>query len=126
LKGSGEKLTHKQELVIAALLTHATRADVARAAGVSEVTIWRWLKHPGMQTAYLAARRQVVSDAMAQLQAACSEAVQSLQAIIQDAEAPAGARVSAAKAVLELAIRAVETEDLDLRIAALQARQRPS
>jgi hypothetical protein len=39
---------------------------------------------------------------------------------MQDAEAPASARVSAAKAVLETAIKAVELEDLEARIVALE------
>jgi hypothetical protein len=42
---------------------------------------------------------------------------------MHDADATASARVSAAKAVLETAVKAVELEDLEARIAALEAAQ---
>ena len=41
--------------------------------------------------------------------------------VMRDAEAPASARVSAARAILETAIKAVELEDLEARIIALEA-----
>jgi hypothetical protein len=52
-------------------------------------------------------------------------AVETLEAIMQDSEAPASARVSAAKAVLEMAIKAVELEDLEARITALEQQAHP-
>jgi hypothetical protein len=42
---------------------------------------------------------------------------------MQDAEAPASARVSAAKTILETAVKAVEIEDLEARIMALETQQ---
>ena len=44
-----------------------------------------------------------------------------LEAIMQDATASASARVSAAKAVLETALKGVEVEDLAARMTALEA-----
>jgi hypothetical protein len=54
------------------------------------------------------------------LQQAASDAVTTLQGVMTDAETPAPARVTAAKAVLELALKAGEIEDLTARIEALE------
>jgi len=55
------------------------------------------------------------------VQQATSTAVQTLLAVMQDAAAPASARVSAAKAIFETAMKGIELEDLEARIAALEA-----
>jgi hypothetical protein len=49
------------------------------------------------------------------------EAVETLRSVMQDADAPASARGSAAKAILETAVKAGELEDLEARLAALEA-----
>ena len=56
-----------------------------------------------------------------QVQQATGEAVATLRKIMQAADAAASAKVSAAKTILETAIKAVELEDLEARIAALEA-----
>ena len=117
---SAGKLTRKQEALISALLTAPSLAAAAQQAGLSEVTAWRWLKDATFQAAYREARRAVVQHAITQVQQATGEAVETLRSVMQDAEAPASARVSAAKAVLETAIKAVELEDLEARIVALE------
>jgi hypothetical protein len=122
MKGAGEKLTRKQEVAIAALLTAPTIADAAYAASISEPTLWRWLQREDFQTAYRQARREAVSQAVAYLQRVAGEAVDTLRAVMQDAQKPASARVSAARAVLDLAIRGVELEDLEARMHVLELR----
>jgi hypothetical protein len=42
-----------------------------------------------------------------------------------DADSPVSARVTAAKAVLELAYKAVQIEDLDSRVVALEKKAQP-
>ena len=59
-------------------------------------------------------------QAVGQLQAACSVAVVALIDISQDVNSPASARVSAAKTVLELALKSVELEDLAVRVEELE------
>lgn len=115
------KLSRKQELAISALLTCPTILAAAQQCGLSEVTLYRWLKDTGFQSAYRDARREVVRQAIAQVQQATGQAVQTLQAVMQDTDAPASARVAAARTVLETALKAVELEDLDARLTALEA-----
>jgi hypothetical protein len=123
--GHGEKLSRKQDQVITALVTCASITEAAAQCGLADVTLRRWLKREPFQAAYREARRAVVQHAITQVQRATGEAVETLRRVMQDAEAPASARVSAAKAILETAVKAVEVEDLEARITALEAQGQP-
>ena len=120
MKGHGEKLSRNQERAISALLVHPTMTQAADAAGIGEVTLWRWLRIPTFKQQYRLARREAVSQAVGQLQAACSVAVVALTDISQDVKCPASARVSAARTVLEMALKGVELEDLAVRVEELE------
>ena len=127
MSGHGDKLSRKQEHGISALLLQPTLVDAATTIGVDERTLRRWLREHGQfQTAYRDARRAVVQHAIAQMQRATGEAVETLRNIMQDPEAPASARVSAAKAILDTAIKGIEIDDLEARIATLEAWGAPS
>lgn len=113
-------MTRKKEQAIAALLTKPTIPAAAEEVGVTAVTLWRWLQINEFQEAYRQARRDAVTQATAHLQKACSEAVVALRVIMRDDSAPASARVSAARAVLEMAMRSVEVEDVEHRLTELE------
>src|SRR5215470_18082856 len=119
--GHGEKLSRKQDQVITALVTCASITEAAAQCGLADVTLRRWLKQEPFQAAYRDARRAVVQHAIAQVQRATGEAVETLRSVMQDAEAPASARVSAAKAILETALKGIDIDDLEARLAALEA-----
>jgi hypothetical protein len=121
MSGHGEKLPRKQEVAISALLTCPSLGEAARRAKIGEYTLRRWLQDADFTEAYRQARRQVVQSAIVQIQVACGEAVQTLRVIMGNADAPASARVSAARTVLEMAVKAVELEDLEQRLTALEA-----
>jgi len=55
------------------------------------------------------------------VQQATGEAVETLRQVMQDPEAPASAKVSAARTIPETAVKAVELEDLEEWIAYLEA-----
>ncbi|MGO8683507.1 MAG: hypothetical protein ACLQUT_02845 [Thermoleophilia bacterium] len=60
---------------IAALLTAPTIADAARAAGVSEPTLWHWMQEPDFRREYQAAQQQALAArAAANLQTVVGEA----------------------------------------------------
>ena len=126
MKARGEKLSRKQELAIAALLTCSAINDAAKQCGIGEITLHRWLKDATFQANYREARRAVVQHAIAQVQQATGEAVATLRTVMQDSESPASARVSAAKAILETAVKGIDIDDLEVRIAALEALGEPS
>ncbi len=120
MKGHGEKHSRKKELAVGALITEPTISKAAQVAGIGEVTLWRWLQLPAFQDEYRKARREAVSHAVARLQRISGHAVEALSSVMSDTEAPASSRVSAAKAVLEFSFRAIELEDLEKRITALE------
>lgn len=120
MKGHGEKLSRKQEQAIAALLLQPTIGDAAKSIGVGEVTLWRWLKREDFQSAYMQAKKEAVAQAVARLQQITSKAVDTLQAIMEDVEAPASSRVTAARVVLETSLKAIELEDLAARVEQLE------
>ena len=100
VEGHGQKLTSKQETLIAALLTEPTYAAAAKKAGIGETTLYRWMKLPDFRAAYDEARRELVKSALRRLQAGTVEAVETLLHVARKAERDSD-RVRAAIAVLE-------------------------
>ncbi len=119
-KGHGEKASRKREIFIAYLLTEPNIREAAKKAGIGENTGWRWLQDPEFQKEYKEARREAVSQAIAQLQQATTQAVDTLKEVMADTEATPASRVTAAKTTLEMSLKAVEIEDLAQRIEALE------
>ena len=113
-------ISRKQDTAIGALLSQPTILAAAESVGVGESTLRRWLKDRDFLAAYRAARREAVSQAVGHLQGACSVAVLALTDISQDVNSPASARVSAARTVLDLALKGVELEDLAVRVEELE------
>ena len=73
-----------------------------------------------LQTAYREARRAAYAQASARLQQATGAAVSTLLKIMVDTNTPASTRVRAADSVLDHAKQAIEIEDIDVRVAALE------
>jgi hypothetical protein len=118
--GHGEKFTRKMEAAIIALMVEPTIPAAAKAAGVSYTSLWRWLQDPAFQIEYRKARRLALGQATAQLQQAASAAVKALKEIVEDTKAPASSRVMAARTVLEMGMKAIELEDMETRLAAVE------
>jgi transposase-like protein len=115
-------LTRKQDETIAVLLAVPTIAEAARQVGVGERTLFRWLHtDSAFQAAYREARRVAVQQAIARIQHATSTAVTTLEAVMRDSDKPSSSRVSAAKGMLELALKAIEFDDLEARVSAMEA-----
>ena len=93
----------KQQRALDLLLAgHATTA-VAAMVGVRRETIWRWTQDPAFAAEVSrrqAERRQAIHS---ELDAGVLEAVQMLRGLVADPEAPAGARVRAATALMDRA-----------------------
>jgi len=118
--GHGEKWSRKKDAAIVALVTEPTIADAAKKAGISHATLHRWLQIKDFKDAYREAKREAVSAAISRLQQTATEAVDALRDVMNDTVSPASARVSAARSILEIAIKAVELEDFERRLEALE------
>ena len=113
-------LTPKQHKCLAALLAEPTIAAAAARVHVGERTVHSWLLEPTFAEAYRMVRRQAVGQAISQLQQASSAAVGVLCAVMKNVDERGANRVAAARAVLEYATRAIELEDLETRLTALE------
>jgi hypothetical protein len=126
MTGHGTKFGRKQEEAIASLLVHRSIEDAARAAGVGYKTLLRWMEIPEFQARYLLARRKAVHQAIARLQQATGAASLTILKLMTDPNVPAAVKLRAAESVIDHAIKAVELEDIEVRLAALeQAAQKP-
>jgi len=121
MRGHGAKFSRKMEEAVAAMLTLRNVEEAARSVGVSTATLMRWQKEPEFQKAYREARRAAHGQSIARLQQATSAAVSTLLKVMVDANTPASTKVRAADSVLNHSAKAIELEDIEGRVAALEA-----
>jgi len=120
MKGHGTKYGRKQEAAIAAMLTQRNMEEAARAAGIGLTTLLRWSKLPEFEAAYREARRAAFGQSIARLQHASSAAVSTLLKVMVDPNSPASSRVRAADSVLDHTLKAIEIEDIEVRVSAIE------
>ena len=120
MAGHGTKFGRKKEEAIAALLSQRNVDDAARAAGIGTRTLLRWMKMPEFDAAYRQARRAAFGQSIARLQHGSSAAASTLLKVMVDASSPASCRLRAADSVLSHAAKAIEIEDIEARLSALE------
>ena len=118
MTGHGAKADRKREQAILALLAHPTIPEAARACGVSDKTLWRWLQDEEFRRSYREARRQVLEGAISNLQQATGEAAAALRRNLS-CGVPS-VEVRSALGIIEQAIKGAELLDLAERIATLE------
>ena len=119
--GHGTKQKRKLEEAVVAMLTQRNIEEAARSVGISTATLMRWQKLPEFQTAYREARRAAFGQAVARLQQGTSAAATTLLKTMIDPGTPASVRVRAAEAIFNHAAKAIEIEDIEARVSALEA-----
>jgi hypothetical protein len=108
------------EAAIAALLVRPSIEDAARVAGVGEKTIRRWRQEPQFKAEYRKTRREAVSQTTARLQQATGAAGATVLKLMTDPNVPAAVRLRAAECVLDRAIKSIELDDIEDRVAELE------
>ena len=119
MTGHGAKFHRKKEEAIVALLSHRTVDEAANAVGIATRTLLRWLQISEFRIEYLKARREVVCQGIARLQQATGAAGVTILKLMTDPNVPPAVRLRAAEAVFGLALKGVEVEDIEERVAAL-------
>lgn len=114
------ELTPKQMRAIEALLKEPTTAAAAKDAKISETTLWRWLQEPLFSAAYRTARGRLLEGTLTALQAASVRAVETLRNVLDDATAKPGEKISAARSILEYALKGREVLETEERLAYLE------
>jgi len=120
MTGHGAKFGRKQEEAIAALLTQRNTEEAAKAVGIAPQTLLRWLQIPEFDAEYRKAKRAAYGQSIARLQQAMSAAAATLMKVMVDPAAPHSTRVRAADSVLSHAAKAIEIEDVEARVSALE------
>ena len=121
MTGHGAKYGRKKEEAIAALLTQPSLEAAARSIGIAVKTLRIWLKVPEFHRSYLEARREVVSQANARMQQNSGFAATTLLKTMVSPEVPASVRIRAALCVMQIAQKSFQDEDLEMRLAAVEA-----
>lgn len=113
---------HKADAaILLALAVGATAEAAASHAGVSPSTVFRRLRDETFRRRLAEAKGELVQRTIARLSSASLEAVEALRGLLSaNGE---GTRLAAAKAVLELAIKAREAGELEARIERLEGQE---
>jgi hypothetical protein len=117
MKGHGAKLPRKQEAAIGALLSSRNIEEAAKTTGVSASTLRR-MRLPEFESDYLRARREGVTQAYARLQQNSNVAGTLLLKLLVGSKD--STKLQAAKCILELSRKALDTEDILLRLERLE------
>lgn len=110
----------KNEKIIVALLENPTIEMAAKAAEVSEATIYRRMSDPEFRKDYDGRRNQIVEAACGALQGKISGAVKVLAEIMEDPGVSPYNRVLAAGNILQYSMKTFEFLDIIPRIKALE------
>lgn len=114
------ELRPRQRRFVAAMLTARTVREAAAAVGVTERTGLKYLANPAVKRALGQALDDALGQATRQVVKAMTGALDTLEEIHQDLDAPAGSRVSAARAILDAGPKLREALDLAERVTALE------
>lgn len=106
-------MTPKKEKALAALLVCPTKDAAAKRAGITGRTMSIYIQDPEFQVAYRKAFGELVETATRQAQQCLHPALDTLRSVMQDTEQNGQVRVSAARSLLEYAMKLnYETEIL--------------
>lgn len=117
-RGTDEKLPRSTDAVIVALLANPKMKAAAKAAGVSESTLWRLLQDEEFQRKYRAAQNKVFDGSLGSLQGATAAAVDALKKNLT-CGVPS-AEIMAARTILDFTMKARELLDLSARLEELE------
>lgn len=103
----------RQQKALEALITYPTVREAAKQSGLSETSLYRYLRDDSeFKEAYREKKREIMRGTSNMIQQTAQTAIQTLIDVMQDFEAPAASRVSAAKAILDMSYATHRDEDV--------------
>jgi hypothetical protein len=111
-------LTAKQARVIPYLLGAPSMEEGCKRAGVSKVTVYGWLKEDVFRQELKLQRDELIRGALDSLKANVAKATETLVKLLASKSEPIRAR--AAEDIIEFAQKALEHEQLEKRVQALE------
>ena len=115
-------ISGRQRRFLTALMTSPTVKQAAAAAKVGERTAYKYLTLPAVRAELSRLQDDCLAQAARETMAAMSESLLVLRIIARDPGQPAGARVSAARAIRESGTRLAEQVILSDRVTALEVK----
>lgn len=115
-------LSSKQVKALEHLLVEPSVVAASKTSGISLSSMHRLLADPRFAAAYRDAQRRALQSSLAHIQAATVDAVRTLREVCNDAGQMASARVAAAKALLDGAMKATDFLETQARLAALEVK----
>ena len=120
MKGHGTKFGRKKEEAIAALLTQRNLDEAAKSIGIAPNTLLKWMKQPEFDAAYREAIRSSYKQSIGRNASSLHRRRIDLAQVIVDPATPAATKVRAADSVLNHTAKAIELDDIDGRVEALE------
>ena len=111
------------EEIIAALIAEGSIKGAAASLKCTTRTLYERMKKPEFKQLYSQAKGEVLKAATAKLQGNLCGAIDTLNEIMTDPEAPKQTRVNSAVSILQYAARFTETTDILERLEAVEEAQ---
>ena len=111
------------EEIIAALIAEGSIKGAAASLECTTRTLYERMKKPEFKQLYSQAKGEVLKAATAKLQGNLCGAIDTLNEIMTDPEAPKQTRVNSAVSILQYAARFTETTDILERLEAVEEAQ---
>lgn len=108
--------------MLAHLLTSTSVEEISNNTGISPRTIYRCLADEEFKRMFAEAKARLLDGAVLKLRNEASRAVDVLVEVAQDRYANPGARVTAARAIVQLAIGAGQLEELEAKVKELEVK----
>lgn len=106
------KLSPKRQKGLRALLSSKNMTAAAKKAGVSRMTMYRWLQDPFFREEFRKQYECLLLDVTLHLQRSSFKAVDLLVNIARDTELAAGSRVSACRTIIEMGRKGTQFDDI--------------
>ena len=103
----------------------AASKTLLRPVKIAPRTLLRWLQLPEFRDPYLKARREAVGQSIARMQQATGAAAITVLKLMTDPNVPAAVKLRAAECVFAHAIKGIELEDIETRLAELERNAKP-
>ena len=113
-------MTDKKEKALRAMLTSSTRREAAMKAKITEATLRTYMNDNDFRERYERILTQLLDEASASARMSLTPALETLVEISEDITESAQARVAAARATLEFALRIIEKNETARKLAELE------
>ena len=114
------KLSRKRQKGLLALLSSKNVVTAAKKAGVSRMTMYRWLQEPFFRGEFRKQNEYVLLDVLLHLQRSSSKAADLLVNIARNTKLPASSRVSACRTIIEMCLKNTKFDDVLKRDGVLE------